>query len=61
MQKVKYGDSYIFIDDSEIDEKETGIIIKNDNDLEKTQEIKLEFDKASLDDTITDLWGKEDE
>ncbi len=61
MQKVKYGDSYIIIDDSEVDEKETGVVIKESNDLEKTQEINLDLKKSSLDDTITDLWGNQDE
>lgn len=61
MQKVKYGDSYIIIDDSEVDEKETGVVIKDSNDLEKTQEINLDLKKSSLDDTITDLWGNQDE
>lgn len=60
MQKVKYGDSYIIIDDSEVDEKETGVVIKDSNDLEKTQEINLDLKKSSLDDTITDLWGNQD-
>lgn len=61
MQKVKYGDSYIFIDDSKVDEKETGVVIKENSDLEKTQEIKLDFENTSLEDTITDLWGNQDE
>lgn len=61
MQKVKYGDSYIIIDDSEVDEKETGVVIKESNDLEKTQELNLDLKKTSLDDTITDLWGNKDE
>lgn len=61
MQKVKYGDSYIFIDDSKVDEKETGVVIKENSDLEKTQEIKLDLENTSLEDTITDLWGNQDE
>lgn len=61
MQKVKYGDSYIIIDDSEVDEKETGVVIKESKDLEKTQELNLDLKKTSLDDTITDLWGNQNE
>ncbi len=61
MQKVKCGDSYIFIDDSEVDEKETGVVIKDNSDLEKTKEIKLDYKKDSLEDTVTDLWGNQDE
>lgn len=61
MRKVKYGDSYIIIDDSEVDEKETGVVIKESNDLEKTQELNLDLKKTSLDDTITDLWGNQNE
>ena len=37
-KKVKYGDSYIYINDDVVDRKETGVIIEED--LEKTAEIK---------------------
>ncbi len=62
MKKVKLNDKYIYIDDSNVDEKETGVFIKKEEnkDLEKTQEIKIEK-KSSLDDTLTNVWGSENE
>lgn len=62
MKKVKLNDKYIYIDDSNVDEKETGVFIKKEGnkDLEKTQEIKIEK-KSSLDDTLTNVWGSENE
>ena len=51
MQKVKINDEYIYIDDKELDQEETGTIDDN-NDLDDTQ--KLDFDD-SLYDTLTDI------
>ena len=47
--KVKYGDSYIYIDDEPVDRKETGVFIEED--LEKTKEIKP-INVVNLEDTM---------
>lgn len=57
MKKVKLNDDYIYIDDNEVDDKETGIIIKNE-ELEKTQELDL---SDNLSNTNTDIWGENNE
>lgn len=57
MKEIKLNDDYIYIDDSEVDEKETGVIIK-DEELEKTQELNLE-DKLS--NTNTNIWSENNE
>ena len=54
MKQVKYKDTYIYIDDSEVKVEETGIMPENREDLEKTQEIEI---KDSLEDTLTDIWS----
>ncbi len=59
MKKVRYKDSFIYIDDTPVDESETGIPYrgnKQDN-LEKTQEVKPISKDDLLSDTLTDLWG----
>ena len=63
MKKVKYNDTYIYIDDTEVDEKETGVMIlnKKEEDLEKTQEIKKIDKEDLLENTLTDLWGDKNE
>ncbi len=63
MKKVKYNDSYIYIDDTPLDENETGIKFnKKDNDeyLDKTMKIEA-VDNSLLNDTVTNLWGEEHE
>ena len=54
MKQVKYKDTYIYIDDSEVKVEETGIMPENREDLEKTHEIEI---KDSLEDTLTDIWS----
>ncbi len=63
MKKVRYNDTYIYIDDTPVDESDTGIafIETKEEDLDKTLEIKTISQEDLLSDTITDLWGKEDE
>ena len=56
MQKVKYKDTYIYIDDSPLAEEKTGVVIK-DSELEKTQEIKPIDEEALLQDTNIDIFG----
>jgi hypothetical protein len=58
MKKVKLNDGYIYVDDSKVDEKETGIIIREEDDLEKTQEIEIINDRLS--DTNVDIFGEND-
>ena len=58
MKKVKLNDGYIYVDDSKLDEKETGILIREEDDLEKTQEIEVIRD--SLSDTNVDIFGDND-
>ena len=60
MRKVKYNDSFIYIDDAPLDENETGIFVNND-DLDKTKEIKTISKDELIDDTVVDLWGNSDE
>ena len=57
IKKVKYGDTYIYVED-EIDYKETGVVCKED-ELSKTKEIKI--DKNDFEKTSTDLLGEKDE
>ena len=59
MKKVKLNDSFIYIDDEELDVKKTGVVIENDDELEKTQEIVIDEDVLS--DTMTNIWGEENE
>ena len=60
MEKVKYKDTYIYIDNSEFDINKTGIVIKeDDHELEQTKELILE--NNNLDNTSTDIWSKNDE
>jgi len=44
MKKVNYNNTFIYVDDSQLDEKETGVIIKDDkeDELEKTAEYNLD-------------------
>ena len=69
MKKVKYNDGYVYIDDTPVDEKETGILIpievkeaenltSDEESLDKTSKIELMSKEALLENTITDLWGK---
>jgi len=58
IQKLKYGDKFIYVDDSEVDIKDTGIIIRDDeSELDKTIEIEPIDEKDLFEDTIIDLKG----
>lgn len=62
MKKVKYHDSFIYIDDTPVDESETGIIFNHKKEkLENTMEIKTISSDDALSDTFTDLWGENHE
>ncbi|MBR1386634.1 MAG: hypothetical protein IJ568_07365 [Bacilli bacterium] len=56
MKKVKYKDTYIYIDDSDVPKEETGVVIKEEDDLSKTQEIEISRDDY-LSNTLTDIWS----
>jgi hypothetical protein len=59
MKKINIDGQDIYIDNSEVDYKETGVVIKDDKQLEKTQEIEVDvIDKFS--DTLVDVWNDED-
>jgi hypothetical protein len=58
MKKVKLNGEYTYIDDSKLDEKETGILITEDTDFDKTQEFDVISDKLS--DTNVDIFGDND-
>lgn len=54
LQKLKYNDSFIYIED-DVPYDEKGIVLeKKENNLENTQEIKpIKLKKESLEDTIS--------
>ena len=64
VQKVKFNDTFIYVDD-ELDEKETGVIIKDSTkerpDFEDTIEIEPVSEDDLFQDTLTDIFGDEDE
>lgn len=59
MKKVKYNDTYIYVDDSPVDVRETGVVIKNDSNLENTIEIPNNNSSDLLEDTLTNVWGND--
>lgn len=61
IRKVKYNDTFIYIDD-ELDEKELDTVIdENDEDkFDKTEVIKPINEKDILEDTLTDINGGQD-
>ena len=61
MKKVKYNNGYVYIDDTPVDEKETGVLIPAKEDLDKTTEIKPISKDILLENTLTDLWGDSNE
>ena len=61
MKKVKYNDGYIYIDDTPVDEKETGVLIPTKEELDKTAEIQPISKDILLENTLTDLWGDSNE
>lgn len=55
MRKVIVNNEEIYIDDSKLEDFDTGIMeIEDSDDFEKTQELEVVDDFA---DTLTDLWG----
>ncbi len=60
MKKIKYNDTFIYVDDSELDDSETGKLnnIKANDESENEDSISNE---DLLENTITDLWGNNNE
>ncbi len=56
MKQVKYKDTYIYVDDSEVPKEETGVLIKKEDELSKTQEIEISKEDY-LSNTLTDIWS----
>ena len=59
MQKLKYKGTYIYVDDSNLDDKETGIVIKQ-AETHDSQQIRIINDKDLLEDTNVDIFGDND-
>ena len=59
MEKVKYGDTFIYVDNSPLNDNETGKL--KADDLDDTLEIKTFSNEQLLANTITDVWGNKDE
>ena len=59
MKRIKYNDTYIYVDDAPLEDSETGIFIdkKNNEILEKTIEIKPISGETLLENTLTNIWG----
>ena len=59
MKKIRYNDTFIYVDDSELDDSETGKLNNKENDeCENDDSISNE---DLLENTITDLWGNSNE
>ena len=59
MKKVKYNDTYIYIDDSELDESMTGISLERYEELKKEKENKAK--ENTLNNKLVHLNGEVDE
>ena len=57
MKKVSYNGKDIYVDDSPLDENETGKIVNKKEDLEKT----LEVDKSLIDKMLNESWSNGNE
>ena len=60
MKKIRYNDTFIYVDDSPLDENETGKIIDINDNSEYEDSDSISNDDM-LENTITDLWGNSDE
>ncbi len=59
IRKLKYNDTYIYVED-DIDYKETGIVIDEEEDLSKTKRVEV-IKEEDLDNTMTNVLGEENE
>lgn len=64
MQKIRYNNEDIYVDDTPLDKKETGILERNINidvdSLEKTKELTPITNDKLLDDTLVNVWDNDD-
>ena len=58
MKKIRYKDKYIYVDDSPLDESETGRIYINTEEDSSKKNIS---DEDLLADTLTDLWSDDND
>lgn len=56
MKKIKYNDTYIYVDDTPVDINETGIAFNQYYELENTMKIPKNNLPEELQDTLIDLW-----
>ena len=63
MERVRYNDSFIYVDDSPLDENETGKLMRDtiSSKQENSTQLNVVSNEDILDDTITDLWGNSNE
>ena len=56
MKKVKYHDTFVYVDDTPLDEKETGVLIKPNasDELEKTLEVDVDLINDMINNSIGD-------
>lgn len=61
IQKLKYGDEFIYIDNSKVDINDTGIVVRDNDEtqLDKSKKDSV-IEKELLEDTITNLKGIKD-
>ena len=59
MEKVRYNDTYIYIDNSPLNDNETGKLIKGD--LDDAKELESFSNEDLLAKTVSNLWGNKDE
>jgi len=57
MKKVKYNGTYIYVDDSPLDENETGILYDASDTLENTKKIDDKMIKKIVDES----WSNDDD
>ena len=61
MDRVKYNNTYIYVDSSPIDETEMGLLELDNDELDNTMPIDIFSNEELLASTVTDLLGGNDE
>ncbi len=59
VQKVKFNDTFIYVND-EVDENETGIVIKDEDEFDKTIVMNPIEEDDTLENTMVDIFGGKD-
>ena len=59
VQKVKFNDTFIYVND-EVDENETGIVIKDEDEFDKTIVMNPIEEDDRLENTMVDIFGGKD-